>query len=126
MMEKSRERFYIAFFVFMVVITVMILFVKPPKQLKNRNMDSESKKIVAVLNLKYRIDEYKKINKEYPKTIESFKRFYDTDIDELAEYQVTWDDYIIKTKFEIDSQILILTKDKILKERNEEQNMGGD
>jgi len=110
----------------MIVITAMILFVKTPKQLKNRNTDSESKKILTVLNLKLRIDDYWKNNKEYPKTIESFKRFYDIDINEIVEYNFLWNDYVLTTKFEIDSQKLILTKEKIFKEKNEEQDMGGD
>jgi hypothetical protein len=37
-----------------------------------------------------------------------------------------WDDYALKTKFSVENEKLILTKDKILKEKDEEQNLGGD
>ncbi|MDD3803406.1 MAG: hypothetical protein PHW02_03340 [bacterium] len=125
-MEQNKERFYKLLLGFLIVITAMILFVKPPNQLKNMNIDKESRKLVSVVNLKNRIDDYRRQNKEYPKSLESFRRFYAENIDSLVEYKTEWDNYILRTKFEIDSARLILTKEGIFKEKNEEQNMGGD
>ena len=125
-MEQNKERFYKLLLGFLIVITAMILFVKPPNQLKNMNIDKESRKLVSVVNLKNRIDDYRRQNKEYPKSLESFRRFYSENIDSLVEYKTEWDNYILRTKFEIDSARLILTKEGIFKEKNEEQNMGGD
>ncbi|MGE3062530.1 MAG: hypothetical protein AB7T10_02730 [bacterium] len=125
-MEQNKEKFYKILFGFLAVITAMILFVKPPSQLKNMKIDEESEKLVSVVNLKNRIDEYYRQNKRYPKSLESFKKFYNYDIDSLVEYDFSWDNYTLKTKFLIDFERLILTKNEILKEKDEESDMGGD
>ncbi|HAV91892.1 TPA: hypothetical protein DCW38_01760 [candidate division WOR-3 bacterium] len=125
-MGQNKGKFYQAFFIFMLIVTVMILFIKPPKQFKNRNIDAQTKNIVTILNLKDRIDDYYKNHRQYPKNLDSFKRFYDIDLYEIVEYTPMWDDYALKTKFSVENEKLILTKDKILKEKDEEQNLGGD
>jgi hypothetical protein len=125
-MGQNKGKFYQAFFIFMLIVIVMILFIKPPKQFKNRNIDAQTKNIVTILNLKDRIDDYHKNHRQYPKNLDSFKRFYDIDLYEIVEYTPMWDDYALKTKFSVENEKLILTKDKILKEKDEEQNLGGD
>lgn len=125
-MEQNKEGFYRLLLGLLVVITAMILFVKPLKQVKNLNINREEKMIVSAVNLKNRIDDYHKQNKRYPKNLATFKRFYDEDIDSLVEYEAGWDNYVIRTRFLIDSERLVMTKDGITKEKDEEQDLGGD
>ncbi|MFO8061899.1 MAG: hypothetical protein R6U31_03130 [bacterium] len=117
----NNKHFLILLASMIIIITLMLLAARPLTFFSKREISDDAAYILKFSQICRDIDEYYSSSGRYPKTLDEIPYKPKDGLDSLFEYSATYNHFTFRTRFPIDSSILIMTPDTLIKQKIEGQ-----
>ena len=102
-----------------IIIIFMLLAARPLTFFSKREISDDAAYILKFTQICRDIDEYYQGAGRYPKTLDELPYKPKDGLDSLFDYSATYNNFTFKTRFPVDSSILIMTPDTLIKQKIE-------